>query len=169
MNLVAVYPNPELAREAVERLQRQGITWDSIGLAVRMPEESSAPPDSATADEAAEDTADGRSKTKAALVGAVSGAGLGGLLGMSLVGTTVRVPGIGPVMISGPLAALLGAGLGLASGGLLGTLVGSGIPEHEAPDYLKRIQEGQVLLTVDVDSDRAARARQALEPAGARG
>jgi hypothetical protein len=163
MNLVAVYPTPELAREAVERLQRQGITWDSIGLAVRMPDADKASTPEPEADAESKPVTEGATARNAALVGA----GLGGLLGLSLVGTTVRIPGIGPMLIGGPLAALLGAGIGLASGGLLGTLVGSGIPEHEAPDYLKRIQEGQVLLTVDVDNDRASRARQALEPVAA--
>lgn len=166
MNLVAVFPSAELAREAVARLERQGFTWDSIGLAVRLPDDP--PPASSPEAPRSRSTASTPAHRSPAVVGALSGAGLGGLFGLSLVGTTVNVPGIGPVLISGPLATLIGAGLGMASGGLLGTLIDSGIPETEAPDYLKRIQDGHVLVTVDVDNDSVDRARQALEPPDSR-
>ena len=74
----------------------------------------------------------------------------------------LAVPGIGPVLAFGPLAAAIGAtaagaGLGAAAGGIIGALVGLGIPEEDANFYAEGVKRGGVLVTVRADDARAVR------------
>jgi hypothetical protein len=53
-------------------------------------------------------------------------------------------------------------------GGLIGALVGMGIPEYEAKRYEGMIKEGRVLLSVHCDnSDWVGRAKDVLKQTGA--
>jgi hypothetical protein len=53
-------------------------------------------------------------------------------------------------------------------GGLIGALVGMGIPEYEAKSYEGRIKDGGVLLSVHCDtSDEVTRAKDLLKTTGA--
>lgn len=54
------------------------------------------------------------------------------------------------------LAALGGAAIGTAAGGIVGALVGLGIPEFEAKRYDAKIREGNILISVHTE-DRAQR------------
>ena len=85
--------------------------------------------------------------------GAATGALAGGLLGGAagwLIGIgALAIPGVGPIIAAGPLAAALGgAALGAAGGGLIGALTGAGVPEEEAKWYDERVRSGSILLTV---------------------
>lgn len=74
---------------------------------------------------------------------------LGALTGFLVGVVAVAVPGLGPIIALGPLAAgLTGAGVGAVSGGLLGPLVEAGISESLAQKYETRIREGYVLVIV---------------------
>lgn len=106
--------------------------------------------------------------------GAVAGAGAGGALGGTLgllVGIgALAIPGLGPFIAAGPiLAALSGAAAGAAVGGLTGGLIGMGIPEIEARQYEGKIKDGNILLSVHVESaNERARAKRVLEAGGAK-
>ena len=53
-------------------------------------------------------------------------------------------------------------------GGLIGALVGMGIPEYEAKRYAGRITSGGVLLSVHCDtSEQIAKAKDVLKHSGA--
>jgi len=53
-------------------------------------------------------------------------------------------------------------------GGLIGALVGMGIPEYEAKRYEGRVKEGGVLLSVHCDtSEEITRAKDLLKQTGA--
>jgi len=73
-------------------------------------------------------------KSSKAPEGASTGAGMGGVIGGVLgwlagIGALV-IPGAGPFVSAGPLAAAFsGAAVGAAIGGLVGVLIGLGIPE----------------------------------------
>ncbi len=63
---------------------------------------------------------------------------------------------------------LAGAGMAGAIGGVVGSLVGMGIPEYEAKRYEGRIKSGGILLSVHYDeSEWVKRAKQILEETGA--
>jgi hypothetical protein len=95
-----------------------------------------------------------------AVTGATTGGLLGGVAGL-LVGTgAIAIPGIGGVLVSGPLVAFLGltgaaAGAvqgtvtGVLAGGLVGGLAGLGLPEEVARTYEERIKSGGVVVAVE--------------------
>ncbi|QDE39616.1 hypothetical protein FIV34_10570 [Luteibacter pinisoli] len=86
--------------------------------------------------------------TAGGVVGLGLGAGLGWLAGIG----ALAIPGVGPFIAAGPImAALGGAAVGTATGGLIGALVGMGIPEFEAKRYDAKVREGSILISVHVD------------------
>lgn len=148
------------AEDAIHRLKSVGFSRDSIGVAMR---------DMTESENLAETTGSNDLSAEGATAGLVSGAAVGALVGITLASTTLLLPGIGTVLIGGPIvAALTGAGIGAASGGLVGGLIGAGIPEHEATDYKARIEAGHILVTVHAEPAMVARAHQILVEEGAR-
>jgi hypothetical protein len=101
--------------------------------------------------------------------GAVGGSVVGGAVGLLVGAGLLAIPGIGPVLAIGPLAAAIGtigaavgstafgAGVGAGVGGLAGGLIGAGVPEAKAHIYAEGVRRGGVLLTVSVDSAIADR------------
>jgi hypothetical protein len=158
--VVGMFETRDAAEDAINRLQAAGFTRDQIGVAMRDHRESA---------DVAERTGADDLSGEGATAGAVSGAGVGALIGLALAGSSVVLPGIGPVLIGGPLVAgLTGAGVGAVSGGLIGGLIGAGIPEHEAKEYASRIESGHILVSVQCDEALVPRARQILVEEGAR-
>jgi hypothetical protein len=97
--------------------------------------------------------------------GAVTGAVVGGTLGLLAGVATLSVPGLGPILAAGPIMeALAGTGAGL-----IGALESLAIPQDEAGQYEGMIRDGKVLLSVLCDnSDLVRRAGDVLEQTGAR-
>jgi uncharacterized membrane protein len=66
------------------------------------------------------------------------------------------------------MAALSGAALGAAAGGITGALIGMGIPEYEAKRYEGKILGGNVLISIHTENgDEQKAARTILEEEGA--
>ncbi|QWT21435.1 low temperature-induced protein [Bacillus sp. NP157] len=87
--------------------------------------------------------------TTGGVVGLGLGAGLGWLAGIG----ALAIPGVGPFIAAGPImAALGGAAVGTATGGIIGALVGMGIPEFEAKRYDAKVREGSILISVHTDT-----------------
>lgn len=101
---------------------------------------------------------------EAATAGAVAGGTLGLLAGLG----TVAIPGIGPLLAAGPLAAALaGVGAAGAVGGLIGSLTRLGIPEFEAKRYEGMLRSCGILLSVhSEDSNWIDRGKALLERTG---
>ena len=77
------------------------------------------------------------------------GGGLGWLAGVG----ALAIPGLGPFIAAGPImAALSGAAVGGAFGGITGYLVGLGIPEFEAKRYEGKVKGGSALISVHSES-----------------
>jgi hypothetical protein len=104
-----------------------------------------------------------------AAAGAGTGAALGGVLGWLAGIGALAIPGVGPLVAAGPIAAALsGAAVGGAVGGITGALVGLGMPEYEAKRYEGKIKDGNILISVHADdSDEIDRAKDIFEEAGA--
>lgn len=80
----------------------------------------------------------------AALGGALGG-GAGLLAGLGLL----AIPGLGPVVAAGWLAATaVGAGAGAVAGGLIGSLIDAGVDENDAHAYAEGLRRGGTLVTV---------------------
>jgi hypothetical protein len=104
-----------------------------------------------------------------ATTGAASGVVAGGVLGWLAGIGLLAIPGIGPFIAAGPImAALAGAGALGTVGGIVGALVGMGIPEYEAKRYEGRVKHGGILLSVHCDSHEwAKRGADTLKRSGA--
>ncbi len=95
---------------------------------------------------------------------ATEGMGVGGAIGTALGASvmavitlgSVTIPGLG-FLIAGPLvAAFAGGGAGAVTGGLVGRLIGAGVPEPNAHAYDAALREGGVVLGVHPHSCQEA-------------
>jgi outer membrane lipoprotein SlyB len=94
----------------------------------------------------------------ATVAGAVMGGSLGVLAGIAAV--TGLIPVVGPIFAAGPLLTSLGIGIGAVgtatatgavAGGLLGALVEWGVPEERAREYERRVEAGDIFVTVSAE------------------
>lgn len=104
-----------------------------------------------------------------ATAGGVAGMSIGAILGWVAGIGAIAIPGVGPFIAAGPIvAALSGAAIVGAAGGILGALVGVGIPEFEAKRYEEKIRSGNILISVHTeDSDERGRAKDIFKENGA--
>jgi hypothetical protein len=92
---------------------------------------------------------------------------LGELSGHLLAAMAIVMPGIGPIVADGPLAAGLAEAAGHLAGGLARTLEQTGLGREEAHDWAARIQQGAFLVGAHLTGDRVMAVREALHRAGA--
>lgn len=131
------------ARAAVSALEARGIPSDDISIISNNVDER-------------------RSGDTNAAEGAGAGAGIGaavGGVGGLLTGLGVMaIPGVGPVVAAGWLAATAagaaaGAVAGGAAGGLIGAMTESGVPEEHAHVYAEGVRRGGTLVTARVEEN----------------
>lgn len=99
---------------------------------------------------------------------ASAGAALGGLAGFIGGIVALAIPGIGPILAAGPLAAgIMGAGIGAAAGGIAGALREYGVPEADATRFSDALRRGRALVSAHVPADRSDEASEILDSFGA--
>src|SRR6478672_11410179 len=88
--------------------------------------------------------------------GAGIGAGLGGAAGLLAGLGLLAIPGLGPVVAAGWLAATaVGAAAGAATGGIVGALTEAGVSNEDAHAYAEGVRRGGTLVSARVpDADR---------------
>lgn len=141
---VGVFDERGAAQRAVEDLRRAGFTDDQIGVVARGEDTElrSAPAD--------EPPATGSKWEEGAATGVVAGAAIGALWALGIVAGVVPV--IGPVIAGGILASVLASAAGGATVvGVLGALIGLGIPEEAARYYEREFHAGRTVVTVQAD------------------
>jgi uncharacterized protein (TIGR02271 family) len=149
--VVGLMDNLDEAQSLVRDLVASGIERGDIGF---MANQKQAVPSSAELNESEGSHSDAGT---GALAGAGAGAALGGLAGLLLSVAPLAIPGIGPIIAAGPIAAALtGAGIGAVAGGLIGGLTHLGVPEEEAHYYAEGVRRGGILVTVAADTDNQA-------------
>ena len=86
-----------------------------------------------------------------AKAGATAGGVTGGLVGLLPSLGVLAIPGVGPIAEVGVILAntLIGGGIGAASGGLIGALIGWGIPEDRAKYYDERLSQGNYVVLLE--------------------
>jgi hypothetical protein len=116
--------------------------------------------------------ADKRHGDSNAAEGAGTGAGIGAVVGGAgglLTGLgLMAIPGVGPVVAAGWLAATAagaaaGAVAGGAAGGIIGGLTNSGVPERDAHFYAEGVRRGGTLVTAKVADALAPEAEAILK------
>ncbi|MDI7865220.1 general stress protein [Rhizobiaceae bacterium n13] len=141
--VTGLFDNYQDAEAAVRDLEDAGIPSDDISVVSR---------DSDYQDET---SAAGEGASAGAGIGAIAG-GTGGLLaGLGML----AIPGVGPVVAAGWLAATAagaaaGAAIGGAAGGIVGALTSAGVSEDEAHVYAEGIRRGGTLVTVRTEERR---------------
>lgn len=147
--VTGLYDNYANARTAVNALEDAGISSSNISIVGREGETNES--------YAGEGAANGAS------VGAVVG-GTGGLLaGLGML----AIPGVGPVVAAGWLAATAagaaaGAVAGGAAGGIIGSMTNAGVDEDDAHVYAEGVRRGSTLVSVRVEEDQGDVARSIL-------
>lgn len=140
------------ASAAVSALESSGVPSKDISIV------------SNNADKRHGDSNAGEGAGTGAGIGAVVG-GAGGLLtGLGLM----AIPGVGPVVAAGWLAAtavgaVAGAVAGGAAGGIIGAMTSSGVSEEDAHVYAEGVRRGGSLVTAKVDDTLVAEAEAILK------
>ncbi|GGA80548.1 hypothetical protein GCM10011507_34710 [Edaphobacter acidisoli] len=153
-----IYKTPGTAEAAVDYLLSKGFSDSAISVLL--------PDDESTRAFAHEKNTKAPEGTT---TGVTAGGIVGGTLGLLVGIGVIAIPGVGPLIVAGPIiAALAGLGAGGAVGGIVGALVGLGIPEYEAKRYEGAVKDGGILLSVHCDvSEQVDLAKAALKDTGA--
>jgi len=153
--ITGLYVNYDDAKAAVKALEGAGVSSDDISIVTN--KANGGVDVEGQGNRAAEGAGTG------AGIGAVAG-GAGGLLtGLGML----AIPGVGPVVAAGWLAAtaagaVAGAVAGGAVGGIVGAMVESGVPEKDAHFYAEGIRRGGSVVTARVEDSRTASAETIL-------
>jgi hypothetical protein len=152
--VTGLYDSYDDARLAVKALEDAGVPSDEISIV-------SNKGDGVKVEEQGNDAAEGAGT--GAGIGAVAG-GAGGLLaGLGML----AIPGVGPVVAAGWLAAtaagaVAGAVVGGAAGGIVGAMVKSGVPEDDAQIYAEGVRRGGSVVAARVEDDKVPAAQGIL-------
>ncbi|MGO4670722.1 hypothetical protein [Bosea sp. 2RAB26] len=89
--------------------------------------------------------------------GAGIGAGVGGATGLLAGLGMFTIPGVGPVVAAGWLAATAaGAVAGAAAGGLVGSLTNAGLSKEDADYHAETVRRGGTVVSVKAPDEEAA-------------
>jgi uncharacterized membrane protein len=154
-SIVAVYPDHDSAEHAIRLLHKEGFAIEDLSIIGRDIQVSEEPTGFVS-------TGDYVS------AGARSGALFGGLAGVALGAALLVLPGVGPIVVAGPLAAAVLAGIegalaGVAVGALSGALIGWGVPRDHAIKYESEVTGGKYLVLTRGNAEEVARARALLK------
>ena len=154
-SVVGIFASPGTACGAVDALARAGLPRERIGLL--MP---GTPPREVERRVPADD---GESPGMGAAVGGV----IGGAVGLSAA--AIVLPGVGPLVLAGLLAAgVAGTAGGAALGNSLEEVLSGGVPHDELRIYEEALRRGRSVVVALIDGDaEAERMRDALRAAGA--
>lgn len=147
--VVGIFSNQESAIKAIERLKASGYKEDEISVLAKHHEDVDRLEDATQVDVDSNDVTDG------AVGGALAGGALGGIGALLVELGVIAIPGIGPFLAAGPIAATIGGIIaGGAAGGLVGALVDLGLTKTEAEEYEQYVERGDILVMVDDYPDR---------------
>jgi hypothetical protein len=154
-SVVAVYPHIDQAEEAVRKLAGGGFPVDHVSIIAKDLGSEKKVHGFVTPCDVAKSTA----KT---------GAWMGGIFGLLVGAAFVWIPGVGPLVVAGPLAAALLGGLegavaGAAVSGVLGWLVSLGISKEHILKYEQSVKAGKYLLVAHGSPDDVGKAKKILE------
>jgi sporulation protein YlmC with PRC-barrel domain len=149
------YDSASDAYKAASAAKASGIADDDVSVIANNTENW-------YSDDKGSDAADGAAK--GATVGAVAGGTAGLLAGLGML----AIPGLGPIVAAGWLAAMAtgavaGAAAGGATGGLIGAMTNHDVSEEDAHVYAENVRRGGTLLMVRADESRRAAVENILD------
>jgi hypothetical protein len=147
-----LYDNYADAQKAVQGLEAAGVPHSDISIVANNSDNWYTGSKKMDHDhDGVDDRAEGAGK------GAGIGAGVGGAAGLLAGLGLLAIPGLGPVVAAGWLAATaVGAAAGAATGGIVGALTEAGVSKEDAPLYAEGVRRGGTLVSARVpDADRS--------------
>lgn len=157
--VVGVFRSEDRAKEAITELKRQGFDEREISLIARE-NKGRGGGEGAGAGENESFTMSEQNVGD----GAITGGAIGGIAGLLAGAGAMLIPGVGPIIAAGPLAAFL---TGIVGGGLVGGLVDFGIPEERGRHYEERVKRGDILVTLKAGEDETSKIASVLKRFGA--
>lgn len=153
-----IYRDRDCLDRALDVLKRAGFRHTDVSMLL--------PENPGTMDLAFEK---GTRAPEGAVAGSAAGALIAAVLAWLVSDGRLKIPGLDPLIIIGPLWALLsGIGAGGLAGAVAGALIGSTAPKYEAKRYDGQIRRGAILMSVHCDRrDWISRARRILKDTGA--
>lgn len=159
-NLIGVFPNKEAADVVFLNLVKAGYRNQDISVVIK--------------EDLVLNKESGRKGGIASSYlasGILSGGLIGGFTGILVGLSAILVPGLGAVLIAGPLASMLGIGgaaavtisgvvTGVLAGGLAAGLVEIGLEKNIANFYERKVKDGEVLVCVPVAEKTISQVRQ---------
>lgn len=88
--------------------------------------------------------------------GMATGATWGGVAGLALGAGALAIPGLGPIVAAGPIAAAL---TGAATGGLAGGLLDWGIPAERGRQLQEEVRQGNMLAILQCTGSECTEAK----------
>ncbi|HHY62282.1 MAG TPA: hypothetical protein PLK04_05935 [Bacillota bacterium] len=152
--VIGTFASRDAAEFCIRELRNSGFDYNRISLVARESgkggEQQGGGPTMAGGDTALEGTA--------------TGGAIGGMAGLLAGLGALAIPGIGPIVAAGPIAATL---TGAVGGGLVGGLVDMGIPSERGEFYEGKVKAGRILAVVDAGSDKVNDAARIMREYGA--
>ena len=153
--VVALFSELSQAAAAAQELHAAGVARDQLSVISR------------NHDEESNYAAEIGGSPGAEIEDSRTAARLGELSGYFLAAIALVLPGIGPIVAAGPLAAGLGEAAGHVAGGIAAALHGAGIPADRADALQAAVEGGAILLAVHTVQPRIAGVREILKTRGA--
>lgn len=158
--VTAVFADHAAADAAISVLRRRGVADSNMSFVAKRVEDVEVKrPEGTTAERVAK--------------GALTGVGVGTLFGLA----AALIPGVGPFLVAGQLAAALGATgasaaagaiVGGTSGALAGAMARADFSKDEVAFYGPLVERGDVMVTVNTDDVSREHLRAELEQLGGR-
>lgn len=153
--VLALFPSPAAAAVGARAVHAIGVTRDQISIVSRNHDEEGALAEQMDATPGS-DIEDSRPAAR-----------FGELSGQVLAAIALVLPGIGPIVAAGPLAAGLGEAAGHVAGGIASVLSGAGVSDARAAALQKGVEQGSVLIGVHAAPETVVAIRDALRASGA--
>lgn len=147
--VIGVFSDRTLAEKAVSELRSQGFTTEEINIVSKG---------------GSQRRGSGEMYDDDITDGALTGGTIGGIGGLLIGAGALAIPGIGPIVAAGPLAAALS---GAVAGGIAGGLIDWGIPAESSRRYEQQVAQGNILAVIKTDAAKVQQAAQVLRNNGA--
>ena len=154
--VIGVFESQRQAENAVNQIRNAGITEDKISIAAKRDNiENANQADQEAGDITQQNLSDGTA----------TGGVIGGVAGILGGAGALAIPGVGPILAAGPIAAGL---TGAVTGGIAGGLIDMGIPEDRGQHYEQQIKQGKILTAVETDQNNINEIADQLRQSGAK-
>lgn len=161
----ALYDYIGTVHAVIQDLREQGISEDQISLVVR--DVRGDYKRYLKQDIGVEEYLEVSAAKEGADVGVGTSALTGSLIGVLADSTSVVIPGVGEVLVAGPLVEAVnntnGSPLPTANRGLNGALASIGIDEEQASFYAEAVRRGSALVAVTAPDEMANKAEEVME------